>query len=79
MYRLSLHITSRQRDVLDRVAQGRTNGAIAHELGVSVSCVARRIATLKGRLGVLDRTSLVVAALQVGWLRLNEIVVDREE
>ena len=56
-------LTARQRAVLAGVAQGATNRAIAHDLGISRRTVGKHLENAYAALGVHDRTS---AALLVG-------------
>lgn len=50
-------LTAKQREVLELVAQGRSNKEIAALLGISAHTVHRHIADLLGRLGVSTRAA----------------------
>ena len=68
-----LYISVKQRAVLDLLATGLTTRAIAGRLGLPYSTVNQRISALMRRRRVSSRVGLVISALQVGWLRLEEI------
>ena len=61
-------LTSRERDVLACLAQGRTNREIAHELFVGVETVKSHLSRLYGKLGARDRHDAVAQALASGLL-----------
>ncbi|HZP14892.1 MAG TPA: LuxR C-terminal-related transcriptional regulator, partial [Nocardioides sp.] len=48
--------TSREREILALIEVGRTNKAIALELGCSISTVKNHVHTLLSKLGVTRRT-----------------------
>ncbi|HEY8173665.1 MAG TPA: helix-turn-helix transcriptional regulator, partial [Dehalococcoidia bacterium] len=49
-------LTPREREVLDLVRVGRTNGEIAALLGISVAGVKYHVSEILGKLNVSDRT-----------------------
>ncbi len=57
-------LTAREHEVLQLVAQGRTNGEIAEELVISPSTVRRHVEHLLAKLGVASRTAAAVKASQ---------------
>ncbi len=59
-------LTSRQREVLALMAQGRSTKAIAHELGLSVKTVETHRAQIMERLAIRDLAGLVRYALRTG-------------
>jgi DNA-binding NarL/FixJ family response regulator len=59
---LELHLTSRQRDVLERLAQGQTTAEIARDLVVAPSTVKTHIKHLRQRFGVVGQQALVANA-----------------
>jgi DNA-binding NarL/FixJ family response regulator len=63
-------LTTKERDVLVRIAQGKSNKEIALELGLAEITVKCRVSVILTRLNVNDRTQAVVAALQRGLLHL---------
>ena len=67
----SAELTSRERDVLLRIAQGKSNKEIAVELGLAEITVKCRVSVILTRLNVNDRTQAVVTALQRGLLHLQ--------
>jgi DNA-binding NarL/FixJ family response regulator len=66
-------ISEGQRELLQLLAQGKANKEIAHELGRSINTVKTQIARLCARMRVTGRVALVVAALKLGWIALDEI------
>lgn len=69
------NLTPRQWDVVYLVACGWTTHAIACELGVSPAAVTHHIGRLMRRAGVDGRVGLAVRALQLGWVRLEEVEI----
>ena len=59
-----------EREVLTRVAQGLTNKAIAHQLGISEYTVKFHLNAIMTKLDVASRTEAVVQATRLGWIRL---------
>jgi DNA-binding NarL/FixJ family response regulator len=59
-------LSIRERQVLDLLADGRSNGVIAAELGLTEATVKGHVSTLLGKLGVRNR---VQAALMVRQIR----------
>jgi DNA-binding NarL/FixJ family response regulator len=63
-------LTPRERDVLELMAEGRSNGAIAHRLVIGVGAVEKNIASIFVKLGLADsgtehrRVLAVLAFLQ---------------
>jgi RNA polymerase sigma factor (sigma-70 family) len=51
------HLTPREREILDLVAQGRTNAEIAQALWVSPGTVRRHLENVFAKLGVHTRTA----------------------
>jgi DNA-binding NarL/FixJ family response regulator len=48
------HLTARERDVLEQMAQGRTNAAIAEQLSLSESSIAKYATSIFAKLGLRD-------------------------
>ena len=59
-------LTTRERDVLTLIANGRSNKRIALELGISEKTVKTHVGHVLAKLGVTDRTQAAVLALQEG-------------
>lgn len=64
-------LTLREVEVLRLAAQGLTNRAIGHELGISDRTVQGHLANIYGKLGVGSRTEAVTEALKRGWIVLQ--------
>jgi DNA-binding CsgD family transcriptional regulator len=60
------HLSQREREVLARVAAGRSNKAIAEELYVSPNTVKTHVASLLRKLDVHTRAQLATIAVQQG-------------
>jgi DNA-binding NarL/FixJ family response regulator len=63
-------LTARERDVLDALALGLPNRAIAARLGISEHTVKFHLASIFGKLGVKTRTGAVRRALRRGLIGL---------
>lgn len=61
-------LTARQREILDLLAQGLTDDAIATRLGCSTKTVGREAAIIATRLGATSRFAAGAAAHRRGWL-----------
>lgn len=59
-------LTPREREVLERLAQGRTNRQIARELDVAEKTVKTHVGNVLAKLGVADRTQAAVLAVRAG-------------
>lgn len=59
-------LTSRERDVLDLLARGRANAEIAARLGLTEKTVRNIVSSIFTRLGVADRSVLIVRAREAG-------------
>lgn len=60
------HLTSRELEVMELVATGRSNGEIAGELFLSEQTVKTHVSRVLGKLGLRDRAQIVVAAYESG-------------
>jgi DNA-binding NarL/FixJ family response regulator len=65
---VSTTLTPRQRDVLRRIADGRSTKEIAFELGLSVKTVETYRAQVMERLGIRDVPGLVRYAMRTGLI-----------
>jgi DNA-binding NarL/FixJ family response regulator len=59
-------LTSREQDVLARLAEGLSNQSIARDLSISEATVKAHLTQIYQALSVSDRTSAVVKAIQLG-------------
>ncbi len=59
-------LTTREQDVLTRLARGLTNQAIATELHISEATVKAHLTQIYQSLGVSDRTAAVIKAMKIG-------------
>ena len=66
-------LTPRERDVLVRIAQGRSNRTIATELYLSEGTVKGYVSVIFGKLGVKDRTQAALWAVKQGLVTPEEI------
>lgn len=62
-------LTSRQLEILQCMADGQKNEAIARDLGLSHQTVKNQVHSLYCKLGTHDRTRSVVEAVRLGWVR----------
>jgi DNA-binding NarL/FixJ family response regulator len=63
---LAQPLTPRETEVLEHLAQGKTNRQIADEFVISVGTVKNHVEHVIGKLGVSDRTQAVVQGLRLG-------------
>jgi DNA-binding NarL/FixJ family response regulator len=63
-------LTPRERAVLELLAEGLSNKAIAERLEISDQTVKFHVASIAGKLGVSSRTAVVRRALRLGLLHL---------
>jgi DNA-binding NarL/FixJ family response regulator len=59
-------LTEREREILELLAQGLTNTAIANLLSLSVKTVRNRVSDIFGKLHVTDRAEAIVKARDAG-------------
>ena len=62
-------LTSRQLEVLDLVAAGRTNGEIAEELFITLKTAGHHVSAILSKLGARHRTEAVAIAHDLGIVR----------
>ncbi|SDH01251.1 response regulator transcription factor [Nonomuraea jiangxiensis] len=62
-------LSGREREVLELVAEGLTNAEIGRRLYIGEATVKTHLLRVFGKLGVSDRTSAVLAALDLGLVR----------
>ena len=63
-------LSSREREVLELLANGKTNREIASELGITEATVKCHVSVFLMRLNANDRTQAVVVALQRGLVHI---------
>src|SRR5215213_1576991 len=61
-------LSTRELEVLKRLAQGMVYKQIAHELSLSTSTVRTHLHNIYGKLGAVDRAQAVLYATERGWL-----------
>ena len=61
-------LSSRELEVLKRLAEGKVYKQIAHELALSTSTVRTHLHNIYGKLGAVDRAQAVLHATEHGWL-----------
>ena len=61
-------LTGREREVLRRMAAGRSNAEIAVDLVLSVETIKTHVGNLLAKLGARDRTQAVIAAYESGLM-----------
>jgi DNA-binding NarL/FixJ family response regulator len=66
----SARLTRRERDVVQLVADGRSNDEIGVALGVTSKTVEGHLRRLFERLGAQSRTELATRAVREGWLEV---------
>lgn len=64
------HLTPRELEVIELLAEGLPNKAIATELGISDQTVKFHVAQITGKLGVANRTEAVRRAIRLGILTI---------
>ncbi len=64
----TLSLSSREREVLERLVEGRSNDEIGGDLGVTTRTVESHLTRLFERYGVHSRTELATRAIREGWL-----------
>ncbi len=63
-------LTPREDEVLQLLAKGMTNKAIAHELGITEHTVKFHVTAIMTKLQAQSRTEAVVTATRLGWVLL---------
>ncbi len=71
-YRKPLHIlTRRECEVLQLLADGRSNRTIGEELYISEKTVKNHVSNILQKMNVNDRTQAVVEAIKNGWVKVR--------
>ena len=74
--RASYALTDLQLQCLKAAAQGRTDFIIARLTGSEVAVVRRELKSVQAKFGVGNRVSMVVKALQFGFLTFHEALIE---
>ena len=61
-------LTNRETDVLRRIAAGKSNQRIAHDLVVTLDTVKKHVSHVLDKLGAANRTEAVTRARQLGLI-----------
>jgi two-component system, NarL family, response regulator DegU len=72
-------LSAREMEVLTYVTKGLSNKEIAFYLGISHQTVKNHVTAILRKLGVDDRTQATVYALRRGWVRLNDLELEKQE
>ncbi len=64
-------LTEREREVLERIAAGRPNAAIAEELVLSLKTVRNHVSNIFAKLRVADRSAAIIKAREAGLGRID--------
>lgn len=65
-------LSPREREILQYVALGYSNKAIAERLGISEQTVKNHMTAVLRKLDLSDRTQAAILAIRRGWVRLPE-------
>jgi two-component system response regulator NreC len=71
-------LTSREREVLQLIAEGSSNQKIAEELFISVKTVEAHRAHIMTKLHAKNRTDLIRYALRKGLVALDAVPISEE-
>ncbi|MFM1651258.1 response regulator [Brevibacillus sp. B_LB10_24] len=63
-------LTRREREVLQLMAEGKSNRAIGEFLYISEKTVKNHVSSILQKLGVQDRTQAVVICIKNGWVKV---------
>jgi DNA-binding NarL/FixJ family response regulator len=74
-----LSLSPREREILQYVALGYSNKAIAERLGISQQTVKNHMTAILRKLELSDRTQAAILAVRRGWVRLPEEPISPEE
>lgn len=68
-----MELSAREREVMLLVARGLSNRQIAAELVISEETVKSHVASILSKLGLSSRSQAALAALRLGWLRVDDL------
>ncbi len=63
-----VHLTPREREILELLAQGASNAEIAKRLGIAEKTVRNRLSLIFSKLHVNNRTQAALKAREAGWV-----------
>ena len=66
-------LSPREVQILDNIAQGKTNKEVAYALAISEQTVKNHMSSILRKLSVNDRTQAVVYAIRQGWIKAPEM------
>jgi len=66
-------LSAREREVFEELARGRSNNEIAAALHVGEATVRTHVASVLDKLGLRDRTQIIIYALKRGLIRLENL------
>ena len=66
-----LRLSPREKEVLQRCAEGKTSDAIAEALGISTQTVLSHVSGACRKLGTRSRTAAVAKAMHAGLIKLS--------
>ncbi len=72
-------LSDREMEVLSCVVRGMSNKEIAGLLGISHQTVKNHVTSILRKFGVEDRTQAVVYALKRGWVKLQDMNVNKQQ
>lgn len=64
-------LTKRERQVLQLLAEGKSNKAVAESLYISEKTVKNHVSSVLQKMNVKDRTQAVVEAIRKGWVEVG--------
>ncbi|MBU6424069.1 MAG: response regulator transcription factor [Chloroflexota bacterium] len=70
-------LSPREVQILDNIAQGKTNKEVAYALAISEQTVKNHMSSILRKLSVNDRTQAVVYAMRQGWIKGPEVRSER--
>ncbi|NLF14749.1 MAG: response regulator transcription factor [Anaerolineaceae bacterium] len=70
---LLVPLSPREMEILQFIAQGKSNKEIAFDLGISRQTVKNHMTSILRKLAVNDRTQAAIYALRRGWIRLQDL------
>lgn len=64
-------LTARETEVLQLLADGLSNKALSEAMNISIKTVKNHVSTILRKMGLKDRTQVVVQAIKNGWVELR--------